>query len=65
MTQIETSQVEDVTLELLKLIQKLSTFTSFSPSPELDDVLGRISHICHQTQVSGAEEDEVRGQLPL
>ncbi|KAJ5567186.1 nicotianamine synthase [Penicillium sp. DV-2018c] len=59
MARPETSQVEDVILELLELIEKLSTFSSLSPSPELDVVLGRISHICHQTQVSGAEEDEI------
>ncbi|CEJ57094.1 hypothetical protein PMG11_05801 [Penicillium brasilianum] len=59
MTQNGTSQVEGIILELLELIQKLSAFSSFTPSPELDDVLGQISHICHQSNVSVSQEDEI------
>lgn len=61
MTQNGSSRVETLILEFLGLIKRLSTFSSFEPSPALDDVLGRISHTCHQNEVSPAEEDEVSG----
>jgi hypothetical protein len=65
MTQNGTSQVEGIILELLELIQKLTAFSSFAPSPELDDVLGQISHICHKSEVSVSQEDEVSDQSSL
>jgi hypothetical protein len=53
------NQPKVIVPDILRLTEELSQFSSFEPNPSLDKVLSSISHICHQTDVSPAVEDQV------
>ncbi|KAF2259378.1 hypothetical protein CC78DRAFT_586026 [Lojkania enalia] len=50
---------EGLISEILKLTEELSNFSSFEPSPGLNNVLNSISHLCHRTDVSPILEDQI------
>ncbi len=58
-------QPEALVLQILRLTDELSKFSSFEPNPSLDEVLGSIAKLCHQTDVSSVVEDKVLSRMPV
>ncbi len=58
-------QPEALVLQILRLTDELSKFSSFEPNPSLDEVLGSIAKLCHQTDVSSVAEDKVLSRMPV